>query len=171
MIFALLASFGPVCCGQPEPKIVASANDDDTAEKTQQLKERVRGLLDVTPSMLADGATMPSSTAALEAAYGSGDYDDMLVSFLEFFMDMKLNCDIDEINDKCSPTVHACTDPLDEVTQQKVPPLYDAALTMMKNQEPVLKLRIWKLVVDKLATRVGMENYAFRDWCILTLQK
>eukprot|EP00555_Chaetoceros_dichaeta_P006213 CAMPEP_0198252786 /NCGR_PEP_ID=MMETSP1447-20131203/3258_1 /TAXON_ID=420782 /ORGANISM="Chaetoceros dichaeta, Strain CCMP1751" /LENGTH=206 /DNA_ID=CAMNT_0043938169 /DNA_START=38 /DNA_END=655 /DNA_ORIENTATION=- len=145
-----------------------NSNNNDAEEEDasiQQLKERVRGLLDMTPSMLADGASMPSSTASLEAAYKSGDYNDMFVLFIEFFMDMKLEYDMeDDGDDMCRPTVHACTDPEDDVTKDKLPQLYNMAMTMMDGTSPELKFRIWRLVVDKLASRVGMENDVFVDW-------
>ena len=132
-------------------------------QATAQLKQRVRGLLDDVPTRLADGAAMPPSTARLEAAYAAGDRGDMYVLFVEFFMEMKLEYDMGE-DDMCRPTAHACTDPNDSVTKRKLPELYATATSMMKDAEPEIKLRIWRLVVDKLFARVGLDNDAFDEW-------
>lgn len=158
-----------VYAADPSESITVASDGTESssdARETLQLKRRVRDLLDKTPTMLAGGATMPPSTESLEVAYASSNTDDMVVYFIAFYMDMKLDCDMDESGgDMCFPTIHPCTDPDDEVTKERVPPLYQMALNMMEGREPALKLRIWKLVVDKLAKRVGLENNAFRDWC------
>eukprot|EP00587_Corethron_hystrix_P010589 CAMPEP_0113298584 /NCGR_PEP_ID=MMETSP0010_2-20120614/969_1 /TAXON_ID=216773 ORGANISM="Corethron hystrix, Strain 308" /NCGR_SAMPLE_ID=MMETSP0010_2 /ASSEMBLY_ACC=CAM_ASM_000155 /LENGTH=138 /DNA_ID=CAMNT_0000151665 /DNA_START=161 /DNA_END=577 /DNA_ORIENTATION=- /assembly_acc=CAM_ASM_000155 len=133
------------------------------------LKARVRGLLDSVPGKLSDGAKMPASTDALEAAYVAENYDDMYVLFLDFFMDMKLEYDMGD-DDMCRPTAHACTDPDDEVTQMKLPELYLTARNLMEDVEPALKMRIWRLVVDKLCARVELGNEEFDEWVVKVLQ-
>lgn len=147
-----------------------AASPQATDDGLQQLKERVRGLLDMTPSMLADGATMPPSAAPLEEAYASGSYNHMLLLFVEFFVDMKLSYDMGD-DDMCRPTVHACTDPDDKVTKEKLPDLYLFAQNMIEGAAPEAKLGIWRLVVDRLAGRVGMDTDTFNDWCIRTLKE
>ena len=67
-----------------------------SSEATQQLRARVRGLLDEVPQKLAGGASMPPSAARLEDAYAADSHDDMYVNFLEFFMDLKIEYDVSE---------------------------------------------------------------------------
>jgi NADP-dependent 3-hydroxy acid dehydrogenase YdfG len=79
-------------------------------------------------------------------------------------MDLKLDFDMSEEDGRLRPTVHDCTDRDDEVTQMKLPMLYDTAMTMIDGATPEVKLVIWRLVVDKLIDRVGMENKEFTTW-------
>ena len=141
-----------------------------SAAATAELRERVRGLLDGLAGNLADGAAMPESAARLEAAYGADAYDAMYVGLLECFMDLKIDFDMGDDDDVLRPTAHACTDPADAVTRAKLAPLYAQAMGMIDGSEPQVKLDIWRLVVDKLAARVDMENQEFGAWAAGVLQ-
>ena len=141
-----------------------------SSEATQQLRARVRGLLDEVPTKLADGASMPPSTARLEAAYAADSHEDMYVNFLEFFMDLKIDYDVSEEDEMLRPTVHACTDVDDFETQEKLIPLYLTAMSMLEDSEPNVQFKIWGLVVDKLAGRVGLSNQVFGDWIEKTVK-
>ena len=140
------------------------------SEATQQLRARVRGLLDEVPQKLAGGASMPPSAARLEDAYAADSHDDMYVNFLEFFMDLKIEYDVSEEDEMLRPTVHACTDADDFETQEKLIPLYFTAMSMLEDSEPDVQFKIWALVVDKLAGRVGLSNQEFGDWIEKTVK-
>jgi hypothetical protein len=141
----------------------------DNEANVENLKRRVRGMLDDVPPLLVEGAEMPSSTARLEAAYEANDRDAMYFTFLEFYMDMKLDFDMDE-NDRCCPTVHQCRDPDDDMTRHKLPVLYETAMSMTDGESPIVKMKIFTLVVDKLSSRVGLDNLAFASWAGNCLQ-
>jgi hypothetical protein len=86
------------------------------------------------------------------------------VAFLEFFMDLKLNYDVSYETDKIGPTTNPLTDIEDEMTREKLPFLYDVAMTMRDGAKPEVQLGIWRLVVDKLIDRTGMSNKEFSVW-------
>ncbi|KAH8052301.1 procollagen-lysine 5-dioxygenase [Aureococcus anophagefferens] len=106
-----------------------------SAAATAELRERVRGLLDGLAGNLADGAAMPESAARLEAAYGADAYDAMYVGLLECFMDLKIDFDMGDDDDKLRRR-RACTDPADAVTRAKLAPLYAQAMGMIDGSEP-----------------------------------
>ena len=86
------------------------------------------------------------------------------MAFLEFFMDLKLNYDVSYETDKIGPTTNPLTDIEDEMTREKLPFLYDVAMTMRDGAKPEVQLGIWRLVVDKLIDRTGMSNKEFSVW-------
>ena len=100
--------------------------------------------------------------------YAKDSHADMYVTCLEFFMDLKIEYDTDDATELLRPTVHACTDIEEPATQEKLAPLYNAAMQMLNGAEPEIQLGIWKLIVDKLIDRVGLskkEFYMWVDWC------
>ena len=173
-VLFVVASSGALLCPPLAPRrgaaftgpLRAAAGVDTPVEL---LKARVRGLLDEVSSKLSDGATMPDSAMRLEDAYARESHEDMYVGFLEFFMDLKIDYDIGD-DDMIRPTVHPCTDADDEVTQEKLAPLYNTAMIMLQDQEPEVKLGIWRLIVDKLADRVGLSNKELGIWATEILQ-
>ena len=92
------------------------------------------------------------------------EHNDIYVAFLEFFMDLKLNYDVSYETDKIGPTTNPLTDIDDEMTREKLPFLYDVAMTMRDGAKPEVQLGIWRLVVDKLIDRTGMSNKEFSVW-------
>ena len=92
------------------------------------------------------------------------EHNDIYVAFLEFFMDLKLNYDVSYETDKIGPTTNPLTDIEDELTREKLPFLYDVAMTMRDGAKPEVQLGIWRLVVDKLIDRTGMSNKEFSVW-------
>ena len=92
------------------------------------------------------------------------EHNDIYVAFLEFFMDLKLNYDVSYETDKIGPTTNPLTDIEDEMTREKLPFLYDVAMTMRDGAKPEVQLGIWRLVVDKLIDRTGMSNKEFSVW-------
>ncbi len=92
------------------------------------------------------------------------EHNDIYVAFLEFFMDLKLNYDVSYETDKIGPTTNPLTDIDDELTREKLPFLYDVAMTMRDGAKPEVQLGIWRLVVDKLIDRTGMSNKEFSVW-------
>ena len=63
-----------------------------------------------------------------------------------------------------SPTSHKCADINDEITQMKLPLLYDAAMAMIEDSTPEVQLGIWRLVVDKCIDRTGLDGKQFAAW-------
>lgn len=51
-----------------------------------------------------------------------------------------------------------------QVTRDKLPALYDAAMAMREGATPEVQLGLWRLVVDKLIDRVGLSNKEFAVW-------
>mmetsp|Transcript_16553 Transcript_16553/g.49427 ORF Transcript_16553/g.49427 Transcript_16553/m.49427 type:complete len:188 (+) Transcript_16553:226-789(+) len=135
----------------------------EAEEAKEQLRARVKGLLETVPTQLAEGAEMPQSTAALERAYKADSHDDMYINCLEFFMDLKIDYDVGD-DELLRPSLHECRDTSDDVTQEKLAPLYNAAMQMLNGAEPEVQLGIWRLIVDKLVDRVGMSNKEFGQW-------
>ena len=108
----------------------------------------------------------PARTARLrdETPLRTQEHNDIYVAFLEFFMDLKLNYDVSYETDKIGPTTNPLTDIEDELTREKLPFLYDVAMTMRDGAKPEVQLGIWRLVVDKLIDRTGMSNKEFSVW-------
>mmetsp|Transcript_21194 Transcript_21194/g.24394 ORF Transcript_21194/g.24394 Transcript_21194/m.24394 type:complete len:187 (-) Transcript_21194:689-1249(-) len=159
----------PSLIKRPRPVAPIVALSAVSQEDTDVLKERVRGLLDMTQTMLADGVPMPASAAPLENAYEQGTYNELFLQFITFFVDMKLNYDVGD-DDLCRPTVFPCTDPGDEVTKEKLPQMYQFCHSMIDGADPEVQLQIWRIIVDKLASRVEMDNDSFNDWCVDALK-
>ena len=78
-------------------------------------------------------------------------------------MDLKIDYDVGD-DELLRPSLHECTDTSDGVTQEKLAPLYNAAMQMLNGAEPEVQLGIWRLVVDKLVDRVGLSNKEFGQW-------
>mmetsp|Transcript_3173 Transcript_3173/g.7720 ORF Transcript_3173/g.7720 Transcript_3173/m.7720 type:complete len:176 (-) Transcript_3173:26-553(-) len=133
-------------------------------QETVDLKFRAKGLLDDVKRNLEEGAEMPDSAEKLRKAYVTDEHNDIYVAFLEFFMDLKLNYDVSYETDKIGPTTNPLTDIDDELTREKLPFLYDVAMTMRDGAKPEVQLGIWRLVVDKLIDRTGMSNKEFSVW-------
>ncbi len=55
-------------------------------------------------------------------------------------MDLKLNYDVSYETDKIGPTTNPLTDIEDEMTREKLPFLYDVAMTMRDGAKPEVQL-------------------------------